>query len=206
MFFKPKDDKLFDKIGQIVLVLGEATNYFSNYVKSDNVTIEVFASTMKDYEHQADTYIHEITTILNKAFITPIEREDIQELAIKLDDVMDGMEELASRMEIYQITERDDFILEFTDILVAASNEIANATSLLFQRNFLAIEPHIIKIKELESQADKVLNNCIRHVFKEQKDPFRLIQYKEIYEMFEDVADNCEGVANALETVIMRNV
>ena len=67
------------------------------------------------------------------------------------------------------------------------------------------IREHAIKIKDYESKCDNILRQSIKHLFTVEKDPIRIIQYKEIYENLEDIADNCQAVANTLETIIMKN-
>ncbi|OAJ76131.1 hypothetical protein AYJ08_19820 [Brevibacillus sp. SKDU10] len=206
MIFRPKDDKFFSTLSQIVSIIEESAQYFAQFPEKNDGDLVTFSSVMKDYEHKADTHIHKVIMELNKAFITPIEREDILALAVKLDDVLDGFEELSSRLEIYNIQKWDEHMKEFTVLLLAATKEIAGATDLLFQKKMNEIHPFVVRINDLESKADAVLDKSIRQLFASQKDPIAIMQYKEIYEMFEGVADSCEDVANALETIIMRNV
>ncbi|MDN9010206.1 DUF47 domain-containing protein [Brevibacillus laterosporus] len=206
MIFRPKDDKFFSTLSQIVSIIEESAQYFAQFPEKNDGDLVTFSSVMKDYEHKADTHIHKVIMELNKAFITPIEREDILALAVKLDDVLDGFEELSSRLEIYNIQKWDEHMKEFTVLLLAATKEIAGATDLLFQKKMNEIHPYVVRINDLESKADAVLDKSIRQLFASQKDPITIMQYKEIYEMFEGVADSCEDVANALETIIMRNV
>ncbi|MBG9773134.1 DUF47 domain-containing protein [Brevibacillus laterosporus] len=206
MIFRPKDDKFFSTLSQIVGIIEESAQYFAQFPEKNDGDLVTFSSVMKDYEHKADTHIHKVIMELNKAFITPIEREDILALAIKLDDVLDGFEELSSRLEIYNIQKWDEHMEEFTVLLLAATKEITGATDLLFQKKMNEIHPYVVRINDLESKADAVLDRSIRQLFASQKDPIAIMQYKEIYEMFEGVADSCEDVANALETIIMRNV
>ncbi|AIG26894.1 DUF47 domain-containing protein [Brevibacillus sp. 7WMA2] len=206
MIFRPKDDKFFSTLSQIVSIIEESAQYFAQFPEKNDGDLVTFSSVMKDYEHKADTHIHKVIMELNKAFITPIEREDILALAVKLDDVLDGFEELSSRLEIYNIQKWDEHMKEFTVLLLAATKEIAGATDLLFQKKMNEIHPYVVRINDLESKADAVLDKSIRQLFASQKDPIAIMQYKEIYEMFEGVADSCEDVANALETIIMRNV
>ncbi|NRG43966.1 DUF47 family protein, partial [Bacillus sp. CRN 9] len=72
-------------------------------------------------------------------------------------------------------------------------------------KKLLKIREHAIKIKDYESKCDGVLRQSIKHLFSVEKDPIRIIQYKEIYENLEEIADSCQTVANAFETIIMKN-
>ena len=103
------------------------------------------------------------------------------------------------------MTEHDEYILLFADILVRSSHEVKKAISLLTQKKLLAIREPNIKINELENQADDLLRICIKALFTNVKDPIELIKRKDLYEMLEQTTDYFEDVANTLETIIMRN-
>jgi predicted phosphate transport protein (TIGR00153 family) len=164
-----------------------------------------FAKEMKMLEHIGDEFTHSIYTALNKTFITPIDREDIVALASSLDDVLDEIEACASRFEMYEVTDYDVYINQFADIIHKSVLEIHQAIRLLSTKKLLPIRIHTIKINELENQADDLLRSCIKELFSNVKDPIELIKRKEIYEMLESTTDNCEDVANTLESIIMRN-
>ena len=63
-----------------------------------------------------DKLIHELIVMLNKSFMTPIEREDILALAIKMDDVLDGTEQCIAHFEMFSITEFDESMRTFLKI------------------------------------------------------------------------------------------
>jgi uncharacterized protein len=200
-----KNDKFLTMLNQIAENAEEAASFFVEYkIRSIDDLVE-FSKKMKDYERKGDQFIHELIVDLNKTFITPLEREDILELAMKMDDVLDGYEQWASRVEIYHFINPPDLMVKFVDILLAATKEISEATKHLQRRKLLNIRSHVIKINDYESQCDELLQESIRDLFANEKDPIKIIQYKELYEMLEAIADSCEDVANTLETIIMRN-
>jgi uncharacterized protein len=160
---------------------------------------------MKEIESKGDSFVHEVIKELNDAFITPIEREDILHLAMTMDDVLDGLEATAALFEMYSITKADDFMIQFVNAIQNSVHEIDHAIELLSNKKLLQIREHAIKIKDYESQCDHVLRKSIKNLFNVEKDPIRIIQYKEIYENLEDIADSCQTVANTLETIIMKN-
>ncbi len=205
MLFPAKNDKFLNMLSTISLNVEEAAKYFVDYKITSSEDLKEFSRKIKEYEKKGDTYIHELIVSLNKTFITPLEREDILALAMKMDDVLDGFEQWSTRFEIYGITHSDEFMTKFVDILLESVTEIAAATTLLNKKKLLDIRQHVIKINDYESECDELLQASIRNLFKMEKDPIKIIQYKELYEMLEDIADSCEDVANTLETIIMRN-
>lgn len=204
MVFKKKD-KFNTLLSNIAMNLKDSAIYFADY-KINNVSdLKTFSKTMKDYETKGDSYVHEVIKELNNAFITPIEREDILHLAMSMDDVLDGFEECADLFEMYSMTQADEFMLKFVDAIKNCAIEIEKSVELLSTKKLLQIRDHAIKIKDYESKCDGVRRQSIKHLFATEKDPIRIIQYKEIYETLEDIADSCQNVANTLETIIMKN-
>ncbi|TCP30555.1 hypothetical protein EV207_10584 [Scopulibacillus darangshiensis] len=205
MLFPSKNDKFLGMLSTIALNLEEAAKYFVDFKIKNLDDLREFSRVMKDYEKKGDTYIHELIVALNKTFITPLEREDILALAMKMDDVLDGFEQWSTRFEIYNLTRADEYMVKFVDILLEASKEIAEATTLLNKKKLFNIRNNVIKINDYESECDELLQDSIRNLFEYEKDPINIIKYKELYEMLEEIADSCEDVANTLETIIMRN-
>jgi uncharacterized protein len=204
MVFKKKD-KFHILLTNIALNLKEGAIFFADYKLNNVSDLKPFSEKMKELESKGDSYVHEVIKDLNHAFITPIEREDILLLTMSMDDVIDGIEHCAALFEMYSITQADDFMLSFVDAIKNCAFEIEKCVELLSTKKLLQIREHAIKIKDYESKCDTVLRQSIKNLFTVEKDPIRIIQYKEIYENLEDIADSCQSVANNLETIIMKN-
>ncbi|MCM3178771.1 DUF47 domain-containing protein [Cytobacillus horneckiae] len=204
MVFK-KQDKFNTLLSNIAVNLKESAMYFADYKLKNISDLKIFSEKMKEYETKGDSFVHETIKELNNAFITPIEREDILHLAMAMDDVLDGFEQTADLFEMYSITEADEFMLKFVEAIRQCAIEIEKSVELLSTKKLLKIREHAIKIKDYESKCDGVLRQSIKHLFSVEKDPIRIIQYKEIYENLEEIADSCQTVANAFETIIMKN-
>jgi len=204
MAFK-KNDKFSILLSNISANLKESANFFTEYKLKNVSDLKIFSEKMKELETKGDTYVHEVIKELNDAFITPIEREDILQLAMNMDDVLDGLEGAAALFEMYSITQADEFMLKFVEAIQGSVHEIDKAIALLSNKKLPQIREHAIKIKDLESKCDNILRQSIKHLFTVEKDPIRIIQYKEIYENLEDIADYCQTVANTLESIIMKN-
>ena len=184
-------------------VLRSAERFASGIHERDD--LPAFAAEMKALETVGDQYTRAVYTALNKTFITPIEREDILALASSLDDVVDGLEACASRFDMYEVQDYDEYVVLFADNLLKSAKEIHQAIHLLSMKKLLPMLKHTIQINVLENEADALLRKSIKDLFKQVKDPVELIKRKEIYEMLELASDFCEDVANKLDTIIMRN-
>jgi predicted phosphate transport protein (TIGR00153 family) len=204
MVFRKKD-KFAILLTEISANLKESSEYFADYKLNNLSDLKIFTEKMKDMETKGDNLNHEVIKELNNAFITPIEREDILALSMCMDDVLDGMEHCANLFDMYSITKADDFMMQFVAAIKSATYEIEQAVQLLSTKKLPKIREHAIMIKDLESKCDGVLRQSIKHLFSVEKDPIRIIQYKEIYEGLEEIADSCQDVANTLESIVMKN-
>lgn len=161
------------------------------------------AEKIKEFEHIGDTITHGIMTRLNQSFITPFDREDIHELASQIDDVIDLVDAVASRLVTYRVAQIRPGVLDLAVTVRDAAAQIVLAV------NVLEKEDHIldkcIEIHRLENQADAQCRELIATLFDQEKDPVQIIKWKEIIETLEFATDKCEDVANVIETVTIKN-
>ncbi|TYR82228.1 DUF47 domain-containing protein [Priestia megaterium] len=202
---KRKKDKFSEMLMDIAQNLKDSAEFLGNFELQNVSDLKEFANVLKAYESKGDKYVHTVITELNKAFITPIEREDILQLAMSMDDVLDGIDNFGALLEIHSIPKFDEYVQEFVKHIQGCTDEILITINLLSEKKLSQISEHAIKIKEYESQCDILFRRALKQLFSTCKDPIKVIQYKEIYETLEEVADYCQTVANILETVIMKN-
>ena len=205
MFNQRKTDPFFTALLTIAENVQEAVHYADDFKVATAADLKEVSIKLKKYETEGDTLIHDLITKLNKSFMTPIEREDILQLALKMDDILDGVEQFAAHLEMFSLTDIDEYVQKFMENIVKSTDEIVQAMQLLSRRKLEAMRTHAVQIKEYERVCDEVLRTSIKQLFIREKDPIRIIQFKDIYEQLEDVADYCQDVANTIETIIMRN-
>jgi predicted phosphate transport protein (TIGR00153 family) len=158
---------------------------------------------IRHLEREGDEITHAVLTKLNQTFITPFDREDIHQLASKLDDVLDFINAACARIAMYRITTPPAAASELARIILMQSKELQKAVSLMQKNgNILA---HCVEINRLENEADQVAEQGIAKLFECEKDPINLIKNKELLEFLERATDKAEDVANVLETVVLKN-
>lgn len=162
------------------------------------------AKRIKEVEHIGDEITHEIARRLNQTFITPLDREDIHDLASALDDVLDVVEEIADCFVIYKVPKPTAMAVRLADILYQASVALASAVDLL-GRNNDQIGEYSLKVNTLENEADRISRDALSMLFEKESDPIMVIKWKEIYQDFENGADRCEDVTNILERIVLKH-
>ena len=205
MFSIRKTDPFFTSLLTIAELVQESVHYAHDFKIRNVADLKEVSIRLKDYEVEGDTLIYELITKLNTSFMTPIERDDILQLSIRMDDILDGIEHFAAHLEMFSLTDIDEYVQSFMENIVKSTDEIVKALQLLSKRKLVEMRDHAILIKEYERICDEIYRTSIKQLFVNEKDPIRIIQFKDIYEQLEDVADHCENVANTIDTIIMRN-
>lgn len=161
---------------------------------------------IKQLEHQGDQIAHETFDLLNRTWITPIDREDIHVLVRNLDDVLDFIDAAAARIVLYRIATSTPELKKITSIIVQSAEAIQKAMGLLSDlKHSRQILDACVEINRLENEADTVAQLAIGRLFNDSKDPIEVMKWKEIYDFVEGATDRCEDVANTLEAIVIKS-
>lgn len=198
----PREEKFYDDFRMMADQLRQGARLLEAMFAVDPPLADK-AHEIKEVEHQCDFLTHEIIQRLNKTFVTPIDREDIHELARTLDDVMDAIDNAASLIPLYRIDKVRSGARELTRVIIQQTDEIRVAVEALEKRK--GVLERTIEINRLENEADRIHKAAIGRLFDEEKDPIAVIKWKEIYDILEEATDACEDVANLLENVVVKH-
>jgi uncharacterized protein len=154
-------------------------------------------------EQEGDRITHDLIHRLNHTFVTPIDREDILQLASALDDIVDFTEEVADYLGLYKIEAPMEQAQRLAHILLQACRQIAEAMPRL--RGFRDISHYTVEINRLENDGDRVTREAIASLFDNGVDPMMVIRWKDIFERLEAAIDATEKVANTLEGIVIKN-
>ena len=202
--FIPREEKFFDLFEESARNLVRGAGLLAELIgKWENIEEKV--REISELEHHGDNITHRIIAQLHATFVTPIDREDIAQLAERMDDVMDFTEGAAVAMLIYEVKRPTERAQELADILVRTTSEVSAALPRLRRRNQLnKIPEHCIEINRLENEADRVVRSALTELFHDQVDLADVIKWREIYEHMETATDRCEDIANVLEGVMIK--
>jgi predicted phosphate transport protein (TIGR00153 family) len=154
-------------------------------------------------EQEGDRITHDIIRRLNQTFVTPIDREDIYELASALDDIVDYTEEVADYLGLYKIEAPMEQSQRLAHVLLEACRALTQAIPRL--RGFDDISHYTIEVNRLENDGDRIVREAIAGLFDNGIDPMVVIRWKDIYERLENAIDSTERVANILEGIVIKN-
>jgi len=155
-------------------------------------------------ETEADSLVREIFSELNSTFITPLDREDMQRVASKIDDTIDHMDGIASRLYSYKITTTPPHALDIANELVKATKEVELMTAKLRNiKNPSTMIEHCRKTSAIEHKVDDLYKLAMSELF-ESNDAIQIIKLKDIYESLETASDRCVDVADVVEDIVLK--
>jgi len=206
-FFMPKEERFHELLDQDTAHLARAAALFSEIAQSTSLEDRrAKVGQLKALEHEGDLITKEILTALNSTFITPLDREDIRALAVDLDDILDYMEGVAQYLILFEIKESPAPLNKFAQILAAMVDEIHTATGLIWDMaNEKKIHETVVRISQLENDADALYFTVIADLFKSGRDPVEIMKWKEIYQGLEDACDECKEFTHTLSNVVVKN-
>ena len=177
----------------------QAETRFREYPNSS-----VSQADVKATETKGDQLTHDLIQLLNTQYVTPFDREDIYELATKLDDVVDYIEDVTDRLGLYGIESTTKHAVEQCAILVQATEQLALMLTRL--KGLRGIQSALLELKRLEDEGDRIVHDAIAALFRDDRiDTLIVIRWKDIYDGLEEAIDSCETAANVIANIAVKN-
>ncbi|MFH1443652.1 MAG: DUF47 family protein [Candidatus Micrarchaeota archaeon] len=206
-FFLPKEEKFYEMLLKqtetSVLTAKELGDLVHKYNSLSQEERHRRIRVIHELEHRGDRETHAIIDKLHSSFITPIDREDIHELTVLLDDQIDYLDNVSRKLLVFNVRKIPEVLVKQVDVAITSVLEVNEAIKQL--RNHGKVKGLLVKIHDLEEEADAVFAEAIRDLFKEGTDPIEVIKFKDIFETTEAISDNCQAVAVLIEGIVVKN-
>ncbi len=185
----------------------KAAECLSSYIKNyDPEQIGAYLVRIHEIEHAGDSKKHEMSAALAKAFVTPVDREDLALISDNIDHVTDAIEEVMQQLYVDRIKTILPEAVIFADKIVDCCKVM---TDMLREfENFkkpVKLHNMIIELSNKEEECDDLYLKSLLSIYDHCKDPLEIIFWREIFEHLERCADACEHVGDCIETVVMKN-
>ncbi|MBT8242602.1 MAG: DUF47 domain-containing protein [Nitrosopumilus sp.] len=191
--------KILDDLGSKAVEASEALLDYLNDLKNIEKLEKV-----RRLESEGDDLTRQIFSELNKTFITPLDREDMQRIASKIDDVIDFIDGIGARLYSYKIESPPPFTKLMIEELVKATNEVNYMVSQLRRiKNPQDMINHCRNTSDIEHAVDDMYRDAIKELF-ESNDAIHIIKLKDIYESIETASDRCVDVADVVEDIVLK--
>ena len=204
----PKEERFHELLDLDTANLLKGTRLFAEIAASRNLgDRRIKWVELKRIEHDGDGLTRQVFDALNSTFITPLDREDIRQIATDLDDILDYIESVAHDLVLFELEDAPEALRQFAEILVAMVGEIATITSLIWDLgNEVRIREGTVRISDLENQADQLHSAVIANLFKDNgRNPIEILKWKEIYGGLEDACDQCKNYTHVIGNIVVKS-
>jgi predicted phosphate transport protein (TIGR00153 family) len=201
--FFPRQEKFYELLTELSLNIQES-GILLNKMIVDRTHLSENSSSIHILENKCDELTHKIIHELNETFITPIDREDIHELTNSLDNIIDAIDAIATRVHLYKIKYPIPFGPQLSGILLSQVNLLADAVKNLKDHDNIFDE--LVQIRNLETEGDSVFRDSISDLFENEKDVIEIIKKKEILENIERAVDRCQTATIVIEGILIKNI
>lgn len=205
---KKTDTFYFESFVKLVDYSLKSAEFLDTVVKNfDNSKMLDLKNQIHKIEHDADIEKHNVTAVLVKEFLPPLDREDILNILRDIDDVTDAIEDVILRMYMYNVSKINDDVIGFTEVIV----ECSKALKLLMEefinfRKSKQLAQLISNVLRLEEKCDVLYTNAVRNLYVNEKDPLLINIWSDLYFRLENCCDMCGKVSSSLETSYMKNI
>ena len=203
---KKKDFNYFDAYIEMSDIACETAEFLKETVNGDVKNAEENVKKVHLIENKADAIYHELVRALNRAFITPLESEDLKLIGQMIDDVVDVIEDIVTNFYILNITKMREEAVKFAELICDCCGAMkAVIVELSIFKKSHKIDECIIAVHGMEEKGDYLYQGAIRRLFAEQNDSLEIFKWHRIFELMEKCCDRCEHVADTIESVILKN-
>lgn len=199
----PREEEFFDLFAAVAQRNKEAAHLLRQLFDASPDRRTASVEAIKKLEHEADQITHEVVNRLDRTFITPLDREDIHQLASDLDDVMDVMDGVARRSQIFHVGGAPDGVKQLAEVVERMVGVLAEGVACLKKGD--DVMKYCVEAKKLEEEGDALYHQALGRMFETEKNAIELIKWKEIYDNLERTLDEAEDVANVLESITLKH-
>jgi uncharacterized protein len=201
----PRDTKFYDLFEKLTGHAVAAAKHLAK-LAADFPNIDGAIQSIRVTEHDADEVSHEALDRLDRAFITPFDREDIHTLVGGLDDIVDEVDALAKRFKLYHVGSMDPDFAKQAQVLMKATAALLEAvTRLRKHRNLGELTEVLIQVHQLENDGDEINHNAVSRLYEGHIPPLEVMKWKELFDRVEKAIDKCEDVANTLARIALKH-
>ncbi|MFH1200513.1 MAG: DUF47 family protein [Candidatus Micrarchaeota archaeon] len=206
-FLLPKEEKFYEMLIaqtqtslQAAKELEDLVHHF-NTLASDERLRRI--NSIRELEHKADRQTHAIIDKLHTSFITPIDREDIHELANLLDDEIDYIDNVGKKLVVFNVRKLPEVFIRQVEAAAKSVAQVHNAITHL--RHPARVKEYLVRIHDLEEEADHIFAEAVKALFADGADALEVIKLKDVYETAEAISDNSQAIAVLIEGIVVKN-
>lgn len=203
----PKDEKYFRWFEELSSCVVQGASLLASLSAAPASEFESRFKAIQEQESKADLITRDILLSLHRTFITPLDRTEIKDLAVALDDVIDYIEDVPMRSALYGAGSFTPEMAALGQIVYRAAEKVHEAVTLISDMaNAERIMKICAEVSEIENDADRVMRDGMARLFQEESDARTLLRIKELYELYEEAVDRCWDAAEVIHGIVLERI
>lgn len=203
-YIMPPEDKMFFTYFQDSAEICQKTARLYDKIMHDKLTDEYREKALK-YKKKGKLSYKAVLKQLNKSFITPIEREDIQTIAVQLNKITKKIVKACLNLEVYRLNDYTDEMKEQALTLVQATDKLAEIVKLFKKVSDVEkITKLNIEMKEIEAHGDEIHRRAMGNLFSGKYEALEVIKLRDMYKEIENAFDACFYVTDTILNVVLK--
>jgi predicted phosphate transport protein (TIGR00153 family) len=199
----PREEEFFDLFVEVAKRNHEAAGKLRELFEAPPERRTPIVEAIKRLEHECDQVTHEVVNRLDRTFITPLDREDIHQLASDLDDVIDTIDGTARRAQIFHLGTAPQGVRQLAEVIGRMTTTLGEAVGRLKKGD--DVIKYCVEAKRLEEEGDVIYHEALGLLFEKETNAIELVKWKEIYDNLERTLDEAEDVANVVESIALKH-
>jgi predicted phosphate transport protein (TIGR00153 family) len=201
----PRETHFFDFLEHQARIARQSTRVLGRFIQGD----PDHAAIRRDvtaFEKEGDGIVDEMLVALSKTFVTPVDREDLQALSKRLDDVTDYVNTAARSIGIFAVQQASPAMGRLYDTLLQACDQLNEMVPLLRKGEYGQIIDQCRKMHLTEKLGDKIFRNELSRMFHDPDVSGKeILRSREILDNLETAIDACDRVAEAMMHIAIKH-
>ena len=200
----PKEDHFYDHLERQAKVAHQAAIALKR-LTTGGAPGEIRAA-VQELEHQGDEISHEMLEALGRTFATPLDRDDLQKLCKRLDDITDLANAAARACVLFGVEKPTPPMCLLIEKLEASTAIIERTVPLLRKHAYDQVKAGVEEVTQLEKDGDAVFRDAISKLFHDPAiDAKDILREKEVLDDLEKAINRCEQVADVLTSIAVKH-
>jgi hypothetical protein len=158
----------------------------------------------KQYKHASNKNIKKTLEVLDTSFVTPIDREDIQNISGLLNKITKKIIKSCMNLRVYGPDCFTENVKNQSLTLIAATSELEQIFANFKKPTISDMTAKNLKMKEIETRGDEILLAATESLFSGKFDALTVIKLRDIHKDLENALDSCYSVSDAVVSVVLK--
>ncbi len=165
---------------------------------------EEYIAMARQYKHASSKNIKKTLEVLDTSFVTPIDREDIQEIASLLNKITKKITKACLNIKVYNLDTYTENLKNQSQTLIAATNELEQIFAHFEKPTISDMTARNLKMKEIETRGDEILYSATESLFSGKYDALTVMKLRDLHKDLENALDACYNVSDAVVSVVLK--